>query len=119
MISQYFARHEFSCKCGCGFDTVDVELTALCDEVRVLEDGPVIINSGCRCPSHNAAVGGSDGSMHKWGRAADLRVSDPVKTYDYLCKHYPDRFGFGLYDTFVHVDTRSQYPARWDNRSKV
>ncbi|EAS4214514.1 serine/threonine protein kinase, partial [Salmonella enterica] len=26
MISKYFKRSEFACKCGCGQDTVDAEL---------------------------------------------------------------------------------------------
>lgn len=110
----YFRRKEFACKCGCGFDTVDHETLRVCNEVREFEGAPVVVNSGCRCEAHNAAIGGSKDSQHKRARAADLSVSDPPKTYQYLCAHYPDKYGFGLYKTFVHVDTRSGPKARWE-----
>ena len=109
----HFERKEFACKCGCGFDTIDIELLPLCELVRSWNGAPVIVDSGCRCPEHNAEIGGSTGSLHKKARAADLKVADPEKIYKLLCASYPDKFGFGVYDTFVHVDTRTGYPARW------
>jgi len=114
----YFKRKEFACKCGCGFDTVDIELLPLCNDIRGFEGDEVIVLSGCRCEKHNEEVGGAKHSQHKLGRAADLKVSDPWKTYQYLCNHYKDQYGFGLYDWGVHVDTRTNGPARWDLRTK-
>ena len=113
----YFKRKEFACKCGCGFDTVDYELLGLCNEVREFEGEPVVVSSGCRCELHNLAVGGASKSEHLFARAGDLRVDDPEKTYRWLCRQYPDKYGFGLYDWGVHVDTRTDGPARWDGRS--
>ena len=45
----------------------------------------------------------------------DLPVKDPQALYDYLCKTYPNKYGFGLYihDGFVHIDTRSGNGARF------
>ena len=114
----YFKRKEFACKCNCGFDTVDYELLVLCNEVREFEGQPVNISSGCRCEIHNLTIGGAPKSQHLFGRAADLMVDDPELTYKWLCRQYPDRYGFGIYDTFVHVDTRTNGPARWDRRSE-
>lgn len=113
-LSRHFSRREFACKCGCGYDTVDAELLALCEAVRGIEGAPLTPNSGCRCARHNAAVGGAASSQHLRGRAADLPVLDPPRVFGWLCELYPDRYGLGLYDTFVHVDTRSGAPARWD-----
>lgn len=111
---QHFKRSEFSCKCGCGFQTVDYELADVLDDVRD-NFGPVTINCGCRCKEHNAKVGGEDKSKHMEGLAADIRVQgiDPSQVYDYLAMKYNDRYGIGKYSTFTHIDTRQNGPARW------
>lgn len=112
-LSDHFSRSEFECSCGCGFDTVDPETLTLAEEVRAFEGGPVTVNSGCRCLTYNRSIGSSDGSQHPKGRAADLAVKDPKATYKHLDEKYPGKYGFGLYDTFVHVDSRSGPGARW------
>jgi uncharacterized protein YcbK (DUF882 family) len=113
-ISEHFTRHEFSCKCGCGFDTVDVALVALLERVRNHFDKPVIVTSGCRCEMYNEHIGGSSGSLHKKGRAADIIVADtePDDVADYLENINPDG-GVGRYSTFTHVDSRN-IKARWE-----
>ncbi|MFA5630330.1 MAG: D-Ala-D-Ala carboxypeptidase family metallohydrolase [Porticoccaceae bacterium] len=113
-ISTNFYRAEFACKCGCGFDTVDTELINVLQEIRYRFGKPITITSGCRCASHNAKVNGAKGSQHMLGRAADIKVADtsPKDVYDYLTAAYPDVYGFGLYPTFTHVDTRSGKPWR-------
>ena len=37
---------------------------------------PIIVNSGFRCPVHNAAVGGVANSQHMKGEAADITCDD-------------------------------------------
>lgn len=116
-LSDNFSRLEFECHCGCGFNTVDKELLDICEYVRSINgDVPLKVLSGCRCIMHNAAVGGAKHSQHKIGRAADLKVKNPQDIYDQLCAHYPGEFGFGIYKTFVHVDSRSD-ATRWDGRN--
>ncbi len=112
-ISEHFNRNEFACKCGCGFATVDVEL------IQVLEDlrqhyGPVRVNSGCRCSSHNKSVGGSSDSEHMRGTASDITVDgySPAKVQQYLLAKYPSKYGIGIYTTRTHIDVRS-IKARW------
>lgn len=112
-ISKHFYRHEVACKCGCGLDTMDGVTLALADECRDFVHHPITPTSGARCVVHNQDVGGSQRSQHVVCRAMDLPVLDPVGLYNYLCDKYPDKYGFGLYKTFVHVDSRTNGPARW------
>lgn len=113
-VSDHFYRSEFACKCGCGFASVDYKLLAVLELVRTNAMRPVTITSACRCEAHNKAVGGSDGSLHKKGMAADIVVSrvPPKEVYDFLCEQFPNKFGMGLYDDFVHIDVRPT-KARW------
>lgn len=106
---EYFKRSEFACKCGCGFDTVDAELLAILVNLRRHYGQPITIHSGCRCQKHNKAVGGVINSQHLIGRAADVTVKNvDLKTvYEYLCTTYKGKYGFKLYKTFVHLDSRS------------
>lgn len=114
-LSENFHRAEFACQDGCGFDTVDAELVDVLQTVRRVFKSPVTITSGCRCPEHNAAVGGAPNSQHVLGRAADIVVEDaaPLEVYRFLAARYGNRFGFGLYERWIHVDTRTDGPARW------
>lgn len=108
-ISVNFNRSEFACKCGCGFDTVDVKLIQILEIVRKRFNKPIIISSGCRCEKHNASVGGEDGSKHKIGIAADIVVKDtsPADVYSFLCEHAPNKYGIGNYNSFTHIDVRN------------
>jgi len=109
VLNEYFKRSEFACRCGCGFDTVDAKLVNILTEVREHFNLPVIINSGCRCQHHNAAVGGKPHSYHLTGRAADIRVpgAQPDEVYNFLDKRYQGELGLLCYMSFVHVDTRT------------
>jgi len=113
-LSKHFSRSEFACKCNCGFDTVDAQLLDVLVELRE-EVGPITINSACRCPAHNVYVGGSAKSQHVMGRAADIVSANlpPGELYTLLVKKVEGRYGLGTYDSFTHIDTRSNGPARW------
>ena len=64
-----------------------MNLVKLLDEIREHYNSPLTITSGCRCTKHNAEVGGVQGSRHKLGKAADIKVKN-IKTSDLLayCK---------------------------------
>ena len=113
-ISEHFDREEFACKCGGGFDTVDVELIEVLEKVRCYFDVPVTISSACRCESHNLNVGGGLKSQHLLGRAADINANlvEPEEVQEFLKSQYPDSLGIGCYSNFTHVDTRKG-KARW------
>lgn len=114
ILTSHFVRSEFTCKCGCGFDTVDIGLLAVLESIRTHFDTPVIIRSGCRCEAHNAAEGGAEHSQHLIGRAADIVVVDEPAdvVQDYIDAAFPDRLGMGRYAIFTHVDSRGD-KARW------
>ena len=115
-ISLHFTREEFACKCGCGQDTIDAQLITLCEHMRSLNNAPITPTSGNRCAEYNKKIGGSKNSQHILGRAADLPVNDPARVYKRLRAIYEGQYGFGLYDTFIHVDSRKDM-AWWDNRT--
>ena len=114
MISKHFKRVEFTCRCGCGFDTVDAELITVLEDLREWSGNYILVTSGCRCIAHNESVGGSELSQHVQARAADVMVCGKTskEVHDYLCERYPDKYGIGSYETFTHIDTRTER-ARW------
>jgi uncharacterized protein YcbK (DUF882 family) len=112
MLSQYFNRGEFACKCGCGYDTVDALTLEALEAIRNHFKSPVTITSACRCVSHNKAVGGASKSQHLQGRACDIQVKHVAPAEVQV---YAESLGIsvGSYNTFTHIDTRSNGPARW------
>lgn len=113
-LTKNFSRSEFSCKCGCGFNTVDYQLLNILQYLRDKYDQPVTITSACRCSAHNKRIGGSKKSQHLIGRAADIIIKDiSLKDiYEHLDKKYPNTLGLGIDSSFVHIDTRDA-KARW------
>lgn len=114
-LAKNFSRAEFACKCGCMGDTVDFQLLQLLQQLRDDLRVRVRIVSGYRCADHNRKVQGSPNSQHLRGKAADIQVDgfNPGQIFDYICAHVPEnKFGVGLYSTFVHVDVRDRR-ARW------
>lgn len=134
ILSQHFKRHEFACKCGCGFDTADVllirALEVLALDIKAEYKGKVTvhINSGSRCIEYNEVIQKkadkdyvpySSNSQHLYGRAADFYVKvdgrrlKAKELYDRLNRLFPDRYGIGLYSNRVHLDTKTGKPRRW------
>lgn len=111
-LTENFDRDEFACKCGCGFDDIDMRVVRLCQMVRDFFESPVTITSGCRCQSHNRDVGGSPRSQHLVGFAADIKARHvpPSVVHEY-CESL-DPGGLGYYPTFTHIDVRDD-KARW------
>jgi hypothetical protein len=64
-------------------NNVDVNMEALVDNVldpaREAYGHPIYVNSGFRCPLHNAAVGGVSKSQHIEGQAADITAGSPAE----------------------------------------
>lgn len=114
---QFFSQKEFSCKCGCGFCSPATPLVLALDYLRRLWGSPVIINSGCRCASHNASVGGASQSRHLVGLAADIRPRDMemFSAFDSLvCAAFGRLSGWELkiYDRFIHLAIpRGDFPV--------
>lgn len=115
---KYFKKSEFKCKCGrCGGFPVepDEKLVELLEKIRAHFNAPVTVNSGVRCKTHNANVGGASGSQHLKGTAADIKVKgvSPKKVAAYVETLIPGTGGIGIYGTFTHVDVRVN-KSRWN-----
>ena len=112
-MTKNFNDSEFKCK-HCGELKISSELVAVLELVRLKFRKPVVITSGYRCSVHNKAVGGSPSSKHLSGIAADIKVKGvaPFKVFDFLDDTFPDCYGIGLYNSWVHIDVRSTR-GRW------
>lgn len=118
-----FTREEFACGCGCGFDEIDPLIVSALQRLRDEVQRPVIVNSGCRCRSHNAAVKGSKTSQHLRGKAADIKIDGmaPIQIIDVIRRLYLDGeiyvgYVYAINGRSVHVDVRapqSQVVRRW------
>jgi len=98
------------------------ELAAFLERVRTAFGGkPVIISSGYRPRSVNAAVGGASRSEHLYSApdvgAVDfyLQGVDIYKVQQWCDDHWPYSLGYGAPKGFVHLGMRQGKPrVRWD-----
>ena len=120
-LAPSFTVRELRCRDGSDTIMVDQALPVLLQAIREHFGQAVVITSGYRTASHNAAVGGSKSSQHLLGRAADIQVQgasvEAVAAYAEALM--PDWGGVGRYPIkpgratgWVHVDTRPN-KSRW------
>lgn len=117
----YFHAGEFVCRCsdhGCVGKTtpMDTHFLELLEKLRASLGVAIQINSGYRCPKHNAEVGGSPKSQHLLGKAADItcepRYVDDLKE---KANKVFENGGMGTAIHWCHVDVgpkrRWTYPS--------
>jgi hypothetical protein len=84
----------------------------LLEPLRQSQGLPIIVHSGYRAPTHNAAVGGVPGSDHETGRAADFHVESSVEdawevntfaAYHWLRTHRPHDIGQLILEDHRHA----------------
>lgn len=116
---RHFKSEEFACAC-CGREEMQHAFVVSLDRMRDEAGFPLIINSGYRCPRHNAAVSGSglDGP-HTTGRAADIGASyHRARILLALSVKYFRGIGIKQHGTaagrFVHVDSLSERVWTYD-----
>ena len=123
-LSRNFTRREFACRDGCGFDIPTPEIVLSAQALRDYINRPVHVNSGCRCPARNAAVGGSQNSEHINGAAVDIHVSGLTNRQLGEALRSADRKGLtphlayaelvaGNTNTVVHMDTGRRRNNKW------
>lgn len=98
---------------------VDPELVEKLQKLRERLGLPIKVTSAFRCEERNNEVGGAENSQHLTGRAADISLNNQ-KLDIIQIRNLARKIGFtgiGLYDSFIHLDTRTGSPAMWDNRS--
>lgn len=108
-LSKNFNSNEFDChgsRC-CSETKVDAQLIEYLQQIRTFFGRSVTINSGYRCKTHNARVGGASKSNHMYGQAADIVVKgiSPIEVARYA--ESIGVLGIGVYSGFVHIDTRT------------
>lgn len=108
-LSKNFTTLEFDChgKGCCSSTKVDSKLVNYLQQIRDHFGKAVSINSGYRCPKHNASVGGASRSNHMDGEAADIRVSGKTPIEVARVAEKLGILGIGVYSWGVHIDTRT------------
>lgn len=116
-LSENFSRAEMECKCGCGTCNVSERLLTMLERLRHQLGRPIHINSGCRCPKHNAAVGGVPDSAHvatatEPCEAADLRIESGHEAFLMLDQImlYALFTRVGVGKGLIHVDVDAAKP---------
>lgn len=114
----HFTFDELKCK-GTGSLRVHYETMDKLEQLRGFYGGPIPITSYYRSPEYNRAIGGADNSMHLLGRAVDVKILHGNDIGRMRLVHLATVAGFrgfGLYDTFNHIDTgKTRF---WDERTK-
>lgn len=115
-LSANFRVKEFASHDGADTVYIDDELVYLLQRVRDRFQRPVVITSGYRTAGYNKAIGGSAGSNHTKGLAADIQVKG---VHPVIVAMYAEELrvgGIGLYaysdGGFCHIDTRA-VKYRW------
>jgi hypothetical protein len=120
-LSENFSVYEFACQGnGCCTETpIDDQLVTYLQMIRDHFGAKVTISCGHRCEIHNAEVpNAATRSRHIFGWAADIHV-EGVKPIEVA--RYAESIGvkgIGHYDTFVHIDTRTE-KSFWYSHAQV
>ena len=107
----HFKMSEFDCRCRCGLNNINENLTMMLDEAR--EEAGVIfrMNSGCRCRKHNKRVGGSKTSSHMKGLAVDVKATSNRMRFRIMTGLLLAGFNrIGIGKRFIHADVDGKKP---------
>lgn len=107
-ISANFRAREFDCRgSGCCATTpIDEKLVAYLQQIRDHFGKPVYLTA-YRCKTHNARTpNAAPNSYHIYGMAADFHIDGVAPAEIAKYAESIGVKGIGLYDTFVHIDTR-------------
>lgn len=117
-----FYRDEFECpgeNC-CGHSApVSRDLIIALQILRNMLGAPLIISSGFRCKTHNARTpGAAPDSYHCKSEGADAFRPAHFTMAEFFgfakrVPHFRDG-GIGTYENRLHLDVRSNGPARWE-----
>ena len=107
-----FKKEEFACSC-CGRAEMDGRFIHMLATARRKAGIPFIINSGYRCPAHNAAVG-STSMNHVSGKAADIACVGSPERWTMIDALIQAGFRrIGIAPLFIHVDSMNALDAIW------
>lgn len=110
-VTENFSVHELVCKCGCGyFFFNDHFLYTALQPFRTKIGRPLSIRSGCRCPEHNTASGGSPTSDHLSLFGVDIVTNNGLERFEIITNIIPFFDRLGVANSFIHVGSSSQRP---------
>lgn len=124
-LTHNFSRHEFSCKCGCGYSKIHPFLVNELQKIRNLF-GKIIVGRGVSCQNHNLEIGGSQDSIHLYGLAVDVyfidvdmdNMTEVLSLINYI-DNSTSFYRIGLYSWGLHLDMFSYGDYRyWYNDNK-
>lgn len=115
-LTRNFDRSEFACKCGCGFNKIDLTLVGALQVFRDVINARIIVTSGCRCEAHNADpnVKGAERSWHLFGKAVDFTCDSDIdlKVIADLLEEWGGGFHYYITKKAIHID--NGYFSRWE-----
>lgn len=118
---KFFKLEEFKCQCKGKYCTgypseLKKDLVINLDDLRGHYGKSCKIESGLRCTKHNKKVGGSSGSRHKSGKAADIVItgvsSNKTKRkgiVDFWIETYKTA-RYSYCDDYARTKTKTTYP---------
>lgn len=103
-----------------------IELAKAFERIRELCGFPLIVNSAYRTAVYNDRIGGAVKSQHVQGRALDLHPATgglkallKLRGVAEVVRREGLIRGIGIYDGFVHVDTRPGKASTWNGSRTV
>lgn len=108
-VAENFRAREFDCQgAGCCSTTpIDTLLVQYLQQIRTHFGKPVYLTA-YRCKTHNARTpNAAPNSRHIYGQAADFHIDGVAPAEIAKYAESIGVKGIGLYDTFVHIDTRA------------
>lgn len=107
-LTPNFRAREFDCQGNgcCSTTPIDEKLVECLQQIRTHFGKPVYVTA-YRCKTHNAKVANAaPNSYHIYGQAADFHIDGVAPAEIAKYAESIGIKGIGLYDTFVHIDTR-------------
>ena len=99
-----FELDEFKCKCVCEQVKINSDMLDLIQEARN-ELGPLSINSGYRCSTHNASVSSTGpNGPHTTGNSVDIGVKNSQHRKKLIDWFATKVTGLGIAKSFIHID---------------
>lgn len=132
-LSKNFRYSEYFSKCkGLNFHLLHKKLPITVQDLRDYAQAPIYINSTYRHTRCNKVAGGASKSQHLVGRALDFSFKNQ-KDHDQFVKDIESKgdqywillingiTGLGIYDTHIHIDTRTNKEkiTVWDYRNSL
>ena len=108
-IATNFRAREFDCQGNgcCDTTIIDEKLVECLQQIRTHFGKPVYLTA-YRCETHNAMIpNAAKNSYHIYGQAADFHIDGVAPAEIAKYAESIGVLGIGLYDTFVHIDTRT------------